>query len=144
MYRKPCYRTSDPMVSISGLHGLRTGIETHVGDAATDGEGARPGRGTGSFDRHRRFLLGRKAPALGCANSDYSTKSLTRRRLVGRGRRGGITSNDPRQHQPYFENSIGSGSHQIADVGWPGLAVGVLQFVCYKRKDCQRDQRDQR
>jgi hypothetical protein len=122
------------MVSISDLHGLRTGIATHVGNAATDGKGARPWRGTASFDRHRRHLLGRKWHALGCAKSDYSTKSLTRRRLAGRGRRGGILSNDPRGHQPYFENSIGSSSHQIADVGWPGLAVSVLQFVCYKKK----------
>jgi hypothetical protein len=72
LYRNACYRSSDPMLSISDLHGLHTTVRTHVGDAATDGEGARPGRGTASVDRHRRYLLRRKEPGLGCAKSDYS------------------------------------------------------------------------
>jgi hypothetical protein len=48
-----------------------------------------------------------------------------------------MASNDPREHQLYFEATIGYSSYQIVDVGWPGLAVtslGIPQFVSYKKK----------
>jgi hypothetical protein len=48
-----------------------------------------------------------------------------------------MASNDPREHQPDFETIIGYNSHQIVNVGWPGLAaslLGVLQFVSHKKK----------
>jgi hypothetical protein len=71
------------MVSISDLHGLRIGIRTHVGDAATDGEDARPGRGTACRSTQEILTLAKRTRTRLCQKQllnkvvDSSTISWT-------------------------------------------------------------------